>query len=135
MAKKASKSKVAKAWVYSPTANVSQKLAITKDFDPIIQELKKHLKPLPVPQQFNQCVDVFSKWRGNQFYIMQKFKTGENAIVDFFETGIARLEYYGEGKFNLAFFRYTGQWVALYEDISTEAAKKAILEDEWFQVF
>lgn len=135
MAKKVSKSKTTKAWVYSPTATEAQKIAITKDFEPLIEELKKNIQPLPVPQQFNQCIDVFSKWHRNYFYIMQKFKTGENAVIDYFDTGIARLEYYGEGKFNLAFFRYTGQWVALSENISTEDAKKAILEDPWFQVF
>jgi hypothetical protein len=135
MAKKVSKSKTAKVWVYSPTATESQKLAITKDFEPLVEELKKNLRPLPEPQQFNHCIDVFSKWHRNYFYIMQKFKTGENSYTDFFEAGIARLEYYGEAKFNVSFFRYTGQWVPIYENMSTEDVKKAILEDEWFQVF
>lgn len=135
MAKKKSKSKATYAWVFSPTANEAQKLAITKDFEPILEELKKNLQPLPEPQQFNHCIDVFSKWHRNYFYIMQKFKTGSNAIVDFFDYGIARLEYYGEGKFNLAYFRHTGQWLTVNENISTEDAKKAILGDPWFQVF
>jgi len=126
------------AWVYSPTADKSQKESISKQFEPIVEELKKNLKPLPEPQKWNHCIDVFSKWRGNYFYIMQKYKVGgENRLKDFFDAGIARLEYYGEDRFNLSYFRHTGKWEPLfmYQDISFEEAKKAIFEDSMFQVF
>ena len=126
------------AWVYSPTADKAQKDKISKQFEPIVEELKKNLKPLPEPQEWNHCIDVFSKWRGNFFYIMQKYKVGgENRYKDFFDTGIARLEYYGEDRFNLSYFRHTGKWEPLfmYQDISFEDAKKAILEDTMFQIF
>ena len=135
MAKKVSKAKREMVWVYSPTANDAQKLAITRQFEPVIDELKKKIRPLPESQEFNHCIDVFGKWRGNHYSIMQKFKTGTHAVVDFFDTGLARLEYYGEGKFNLAYFRHTGQWVTIYQDITTDDAKKAILEDSWFDMF
>ena len=135
MAKKVSKAKREMVWVYSPTANDAQKLAITRQFEPVIDELKKKIRPLPESQEFNHCIDVFGKWRGNHYSIMQKFKTGTHAVVDFFDTGLARLEYYGEGKFNLAYFRHTGQWATIYENISTEDTKKAILEDSWFDMF
>jgi hypothetical protein len=137
MAKKAS----VKVWGIAPAsskksaANEFQKLAITKDFESIIEELKKNIKPLPEPQQFNHCIDVFSKWRGNQFYIMQKYKTGTNAVVDYFDEGIARLEYVDEGKFHIAYFRHTGQWFTIAQNVLTEDAKKSILEDPWFHVF
>lgn len=136
MAKKKS-TKPKMMWVYSPTATKAQKEAISRQFEPLIEELKKNIKPLPEPQEFNQCVDVFSKWRGNYFYIMQKYKTGEGGIKDYFDIGLARLEFYGENRFNLAFFRHTGKWepIFMYEDISFEEAKKAILEDPMFQVF
>ncbi len=126
------------AWVYSPTAEKRDKDKISKQFEPIVEELKKSLRPLPEPQKWNHCIDVFSKWRGNYFYIMQKYKVGgENRLKDFFDAGIARLEYYGEDRFNLSYFRHTGKWEPLfmYQDISFEEAKKAILEDPMFQVF
>ena len=126
------------AWVYSPTADKREKDKITEQFEPIVEELKKNLTPLPEPQEWNHCIDVFSKWRGNYFYIMQKYKVGgENRLKDFFDAGIARLEYYGEDRFNLSYFRHTGKWEPLfmYQDISFETAKKAILEDPMFQVF
>jgi len=115
-----------------------QKEIISKQFEPVVEELKKNLQPLPEPQKWNHCIDVFSKWRGNYFYIMQKYKVGgENRLKDFFDAGIARLEYYGEDRFNLSYFRHTGKWEPLfmYQDISFEEAKKAILKDSMFQVF
>ena len=132
MAKKVSKSR--KVWVYAPTATPAQKLAIEKDFEPIIEAIKKNLQPLPEPQEYNHCIDIFGKWRGNHYSIMQKFKTGKNAMVEYFDVGLARLEYYGQDRFNLAYFRHTGQWFTIFENISTEDAKKTILEDTWFQM-
>jgi hypothetical protein len=132
----AKKSKPKMGWVYSPTASKPQKAAIFQQFEPVIELLKKRLEPVPEPQVFNHCIDVFSKWRGNYFYIMRKFKTGENSTTDFFDYGLARLEYYGEDRFNLSYFRHTGKFEPLfmYQDISFEEAKKAILEDYMFEV-
>jgi len=131
------KKKYEMRWVYSPTATKTQKAAITTQFETVIEELKKNLKPIPEPQTMNHCIDVISSWRGNFFYIKQKFKAGENGIKDFFDIGLARLEFYGENRFNLAYFRHTGKWEPLfmYEDVSFDVAKKAILEDDMFQVF
>lgn len=126
-----------KVWRYSPTATKAEKDAILIQFNPVIEELKKNLQPIPEPQEFNHCIDIFSKWRGNFFYIMQKFKTGKNSTTDFFDCGLARLEFYGKDRFNLSYFRHTGKWEPLfmYDDISFETAKQAILEDSMFQVF
>ena len=135
MAKKVSKPKREIVRVYSPTATEAQKLAITKQFESVIEELKKKIRPLPEPQESNHCIDVFGKWRGNHYSIMQKYKTGTHAIIDYFDTGLARLEYYGEGKFNLGYFRHTGQWATIYENISTDEAKRLILEDSFFDMF
>ncbi|MFT4972984.1 MAG: hypothetical protein ACI9XO_004654 [Paraglaciecola sp.] len=124
-------------WVYSPTPTDAQKRSITEQNQPLIEELKQKLQPIPEPQKFNHCIDIFSKWRGNYFYIMQKYKVGEVGIKPHFDIGLARLEFYGENCFNLAYFRHTGKWEPLfmYEEITFEEAKKAILEDGMFQVF
>lgn len=131
------KKKPKMAWVYSPTATKAEKEAISRQCEPLIEELKKNLQPIPEPQEFNHCIDVFSKWRGNFFYIMQKYKTGKNSQTDFFDVGLARLEFYGDHGFNLSYFRHTGKWEPLfmYEKISLEEAHKAILTDPIFQVF
>jgi hypothetical protein len=135
--KKKTKPKAQYGWVYSPTATEADKIAISIQFEPVVAELKKHIQPLPEPQEWNHCVDVFTKWHRNYFYIMQKYKTGKNAIVDYFDTGLARVEFYGKDRFNLSYFRHTGQWepLPMYHNISFEDAQKAILNDEWFMMF
>jgi hypothetical protein len=123
-------------YVYSPTATKAQKDTISAQFKPVIEALKKNLQPIPEPQEVNHCIDVFSKWRGKFFYIMQTFKTSEKSTTDFFDYGLARLEFYGVNRFNLSYFRHTGKWEPLfmYADISFETAKEAILEDSMFQM-
>ncbi|MEZ4884062.1 MAG: hypothetical protein R3E32_04915 [Chitinophagales bacterium] len=132
------KQKPQMGWVYSPTATKAQKDNISKQFEPIIDQLKKNFTPVPEPQEYNHCIDVFSKWRGNSFYITQKYKVGgENRYKDFFDTGIARLEYYGENRFNLSFYTSSGKWEPhfMYQDVSFEEAQNAILKDSMLQVF
>jgi hypothetical protein len=128
MAKKASKSS-------STTASDSQKLVITQQFEPLIATLKTQLTPLPEPQQFNHCIDVFSKWQGKHFYIMQKYKAGTNAITEFFDVGLARMEYQGVDKFKLAYFRHTGQWAIISEYMSSKDCQEMILDGGMFSVF
>ena len=117
-------------------ASNAQKAAISKQFEPVIEALKKRLKPIPEPQRHSHCIDVFGSWRGNYFYIKQKYKTSEDDYRGYFDLGLARLEFYDENQFNLAYFRHTGKWFPLwmYERISFEEAKKAILEEHMFQV-
>ena len=76
MAKKASKPKpkAQYAWVYSPTATAADKIRIENDFKGLVEELKSNLQPLDEPQTYNQVVDITTKWRGNHFYIIQKYK-------------------------------------------------------------
>ncbi len=119
-------------------ATKAQKDNLSKQFEPLIQELKKNLTPIPVPQEWNHCIDVFSKWRGNYFYIMQKFKVGgENRYKDFFDSGIARLELFDDNRFGLSFYTSSGKWERhfMYQNTSFEEAQKAILEDDMFGVF
>jgi hypothetical protein len=123
-------------WVYSPTASEADKLAISNKFDPVIATLKEGLPTALDVQKFNYCVDVFSKWRGNFFYIMLKFKAAGEDPSQFFETGLARLEFYGSNQFNLSYFRHTGKWEPLfmYNDISFDEAKEAILTESMFAI-
>ncbi len=117
-------------------ATKAQKNRVSIQFQPLVEELRQNLPPIPTPQVYNQCIDIFSKWHGNYFYLIQKFKTGEGGITEFFEVGLARLEFCGENQFNLSYFRHTGKWCPLfmYEDISLEVAKEAILTEPMFSI-
>ncbi len=43
------------------------------------------------------------------------------------------MEYARGGHFNLAFMRYTGQWVEIFQDLSLEECLAAIRDDPMFQ--
>ncbi len=114
----------------------ADKAAITKAFEPVIEMLKKQIPLLKEPQEYNQCIDIFTKWHSNFFYIIQQNKCPPNKgyMVENFETGIARLEFMGDNGFNLAYFRHTGLWFTISQGISLEDCQKSILNDSWFQI-
>jgi hypothetical protein len=138
MAKKVSKAKpkAQYAWVFAPTADASDKVRITAQFQPLIDELKSRLSPLEDPQTRNQCVDIETKWRGNFFSIIQKYKCPNDGMsyLEGFDAPLARLEFYGKDKFNLSAHHHSGKCMPLpmYNDISTEEAIEAIKNDDWF---
>ena len=136
MAKKASKPKAQYAWVYAPTADASDKIKIGNDFKALSEELKSNLRPLEEPQQVNQIVDITTKWRGNNFYIIQQYKCPDdgNHTKEGFEVPLARLEFYGKNRFNVSVQRHTGQWMDLpmYANSTTEQVIEAIKTDDWF---
>ncbi len=138
MAKKASKAKpkAQYAWVYSPTATAADKIRIENDFKGLIEELKSELEPLEVPQTINQIVDITTKWRGNNFYIIRKYKYAEDCILaaEGFDAPLARIEFYGADRFNISVQRYNGQWMELpmFANSTTAQVIEAIKTDDWF---
>lgn len=114
----------------------AEKAAITAKFEPLVQRLKQNLKPVPEPQEYNHCVDVLTKWRGNYFYLMQKYQCPPKGyLASGFEAGIARLEFRDTDSFDLAYFRHNGKWWVVVEAQTLEACLKAVERDPWFQVF
>jgi hypothetical protein len=47
---------------------------------------------------------------------------GDNRISPFFEVGFARLEFIGENRFDLAYFRHTGKWWPVFSDLTVDEA-------------
>jgi hypothetical protein len=94
----------------------------------------KHIEPPPKGHQLNYLVDISTKWLGSKCYFISIYRShGPHALSPTFETKFARMEYEGNGKFNLSFQRHTGQWVELYPGLSVDECLKAIKEDPWFQ--
>ena len=50
----------------------------------------------------------------------------------FFEAKFARLEYIKDNRFNMAFMRYTGEWVEVYPNLSLEQCLTAVENDSFF---
>jgi hypothetical protein len=49
-----------------------------------------------------------------------------NAISQHFEVKFARLEYVGDGRFNMAFLRHTGQWFEFLSETSLDECLEEI---------
>lgn len=93
----------------------------------------EHIKPPPEDDRFNYLVDLSTKWHGSYFYFCATYcSPGPTAISPSFEVRFARLAYGGGDRFNLAYMRYTGQWVELYAGLSVDECLAAIRDQPHF---
>ena len=93
----------------------------------------RHIKPPLENVSFNYIVDIYSKWYGNYLYICSKYACpGPNAISPYFEAKFARLEFVGNGRFNLSYMRHTGKWCEIYIELSLDECLSAIRDEPLF---
>ena len=121
-----------RTWVYDPARAFRQsKKPLPPDIQQEVQRraqelidstLKpRHIQPPPKKTEFNYLVDIYSKWRGPFFCFCSRYcSPGPRALSPFFESRFARLQYAGDGLFNLAYFRHTGQWWEVAQLLSLE---------------
>jgi len=119
-------------WVYDPARAFRQSkkpvpLHIRHEVERCAQELiystlkPRYIQPPPLKAEFNYLVDLYTKWKGPFFYFCSKYcSPGPRALSPFFELGFARLQYAGKDRFNLAYFRHTGQWWELMQLLSLQ---------------
>lgn len=93
------------------TMSEGDKASLTLLFEPLINSYKtKFIKTNPNKEN-NYVSDFYTKFYRGFFYLCAKYKAEyENRILDEFEEKFARLEFVGTNKYNLAYFRHTGQW-------------------------
>jgi hypothetical protein len=111
-----------KTWVYDPARAFRQsRKPVPADIQHQVQHraqelidstLKpRYIQPPPQKPRFNYLVDIYSQWRGPFFYFCSRYcSPGPHALSPSFEPKFARLQYAGDERFNLAYFRHTGQW-------------------------
>jgi hypothetical protein len=130
-----------KMWVYAPKKPTPPKApeALKREVETKANALVESvLKPLHVKEpepdpQFNYIVDLYTKWYHSYFYFCSRYACpGPHALSPFFESKFARMEYIGDGLFNLAYMRYTGQWFEIFTDLSLDACLESIRDDPWF---
>jgi len=119
-------------WVYDPAGAFRRSKAqvppgIKQEVQRRAQDLidstlkPRHIEPPPKRTQFNYLTDIHSKWQGPFFYFCSKYcSPGPNALSASFESAFARLQYAGTGRFNLAYFRHTGEWREIAKLLSLE---------------
>ena len=132
--------KIRKQWIRTPikpsrVPDFLKEEVSVKSVELVEKYIKpEHVKPPPKKSDLNYLVDIYTKWRGRYFYFMAKYATpGPNRIAPFFDTGFARLEYAGDDRFHLAYFRHTGQWWQIYSNLILDEALDLIKNGGHFQ--
>ena len=107
----------------------SVRVQVQRAADALIQSVLKptHVKPAPKDPQFNYIVDIYAKWHRSYFYFCAVYRCPfPDRLSEFFESRFARLEYAGDGAFNLSFMRHTGQWLELFANLTLEECLESI---------
>ena len=134
-------------WVYvgdtpagrteKPTASVKHQ--VEASMKPFIEKLKEqNINPIPEPHEHNHLIDIYGKWNRSFYYIYLTYKCPpEGYTKDKFDTGLVRMRYVGKNKFDLAYFRHTGQWwdISSERDLTVAEAIDSIEKNPWFQVY
>lgn len=110
-----------------------EKRAIGQACEAFIEDV---LKPRFLPEirptdRYNYPVAIFGKWHGGKYRFIQRFRSDhpENAHDPEFDAPFARIGYAGRDRFDLSYFRHTGQWWTVYRGVSLAEAL-SILETE-----
>jgi hypothetical protein len=129
-----------KYWIYSPeaiskpTPSLSEKLHIESFFSPLIDKFKETYVLQNPDRSFNYCVDIYTKWHQNFFYLCQKLKSeNPNRILDEFEVRFVRLQYLKPDNFSFAYYRHTGQWHVVADFLTLNECREMILSNPLFQ--
>lgn len=117
-------------WVYvgagkSNAPSQQEKQVIGRACEAFIDDvLKPRFLPEIRPTQFNYCIDIFGKWHGAKYRFIQRMRSDdpENAVEPEFDHPFARLEYVGPDRFDLAYFRHTGQWWTVHRGVDLSEA-------------
>ena len=93
--------------------------------------LKPRFLPEIRPTSFNYPIDIFGKWHGGKYRFVQRFRSDhpENAVDPEFDSPFARIEYVSRDRFDVSYFRHTGQWWTVYRGVSLAEAL-SLLETE-----
>jgi hypothetical protein len=79
------------------------------------------IKPPPEDTRLNYLTGIYTKWYIRYFHFCAKYHVpGPDASTPFFEAKFARLEYNGNGRFNLAHMRHVGKWVEVHTNLSAD---------------
>jgi hypothetical protein len=130
-----------KRWVYSPPKppkpSVPEKVKteVEAKAKELIDEVLRpeHVKG-PEDPRWNYLTDITCKWHRSYFYFVGVWASpGPNAISPSFEAGFARMEYVGDGRFNLSYMRHTDKWWQVEEGLTAHKCLERIRDGGIFQ--
>jgi hypothetical protein len=96
-----------------------EKNDIMTQCQPLVELFKNQYITENPAKGFDYLVDVYTKWYQNYFYFCEKFKSEHpNRIKDEYEVKFVRLERIGKDRFIFSYFRHTGQWFIVTNDLT-----------------
>ena len=126
-------------WTWAPSKMLKPKVpddlkkeVQTKADDLVAKELTpKDIKPPPKRPRWNYPIELWTKWHRSFFYFGSTWASpGPNRIASTFEVRFARLEYVGDRRFSLAYFRHTDEWLTIYNGLTLGRCLK-LVKDGW----
>jgi hypothetical protein len=127
-------------WVYvggkaGAKPSAEEKLAITAACERFLADvLKPRYLPAIEPTEFNYPIAIYGKWHGNKYRFITRYRSDrKDAIEPEFEAPFARIEFVSRDRFDLSYFRHTGEWFCLYQAIGLDEALKLIGEGAHFR--
>ncbi len=113
-----------KVWVLTPQKKVmteTDKIQLTELFEPLINDYKTKFIEARPNKKHNYVIDFYSKFYREFFYLCAEYKAEyENRILDGFEEKFARLEFVETNRYNLSYYRHTGQWWTVERNVTGE---------------
>ncbi len=113
------KKKAGRQWTWAPDRRrkppvpEALKAEVKTKADELVEKVLKpaYIKRPPKKTRWNYPIAIWTKWHRSFFYFFSTWASpGPNALPPTFELGFARMEYVGNRRFNVAYFRHTGKW-------------------------
>jgi hypothetical protein len=101
----------------------------------IADTLKPRFLPVVRPTKFNYPVEIFGRWRGNQYSFITRYRSGfQDNLGEEFDAAFTRLDHVEEHAggicFNVMWRRHTGQWFRLYAAVPLDEALHLVSSNE-----
>lgn len=130
-----------KVWTWGPNRLLKSKVPadlkaeVSAKAGELVEECLKptFIKKPPKKPRWNYIIDIHTKWHGSFFYFIATFRSpGPRAITPTFELPFTRLEFVGDRRFNMAYFRHTDQWWEIRKGLTLKKCLEEIKEEGIF---
>jgi len=129
-----------KYWIFKSVPKVkiklaeSEKIQIQSQCQPLVDEFKKQYVQINPVKQFTYLTDVYTKWYQNYLYFCDtRESVHPERIMNQVEEKFVRLEYTGEDRFVLSYFRHTGRWSLVATDMTLKDCMEMMKGNPNFQ--
>jgi hypothetical protein len=111
-----------------------EKNEIMTHCQPIVELFKNQYIKKDPDKRFDYLMDIYAKWYGNYLYFCEKFKSEHpDRIRDEYEVKFVRLERTGNDRYNFSYYRHTGQWFLVTNDLTLKECLEMMQANPSFQ--